>query len=117
MSVFPIKSKDQHPQLISEANTDSLALQPVASPLQNLQHSITQTLLCGTTEVNRQFLGQDYNLLDKSPVTAYDVTPVRLLTSTLLLFITQSLEIIFRCSLKVSFMNTVFCFQGMIIIY
>ncbi len=52
MSVFPIKSKGQHPQLVNEANTDSLSLRPVASPLQNLQPSITRRLLCGTTEMN-----------------------------------------------------------------
>ena len=76
MSVFPIKSKGQHPQLVNEANTDSLTLRPVASPLQNLQPPITQRLLCGTTEVNEKFLGQDFNLLDKLPVTAYDLTPL-----------------------------------------
>jgi len=40
----------------------------------NLQHSITQVLLCGTTGMNGQFPGQDFNLLDKLPVTAYDLT-------------------------------------------
>ncbi len=30
----------------------------------------------------------------------------------LLLLVNQSLETIFRCSLKIAFMNTVFCFQG-----
>ncbi len=35
------------------------------------------------------------------------------LTSALLLLNTQSLETMFRCSLKVSFMNTVFCFQAL----
>jgi len=76
MSVFPIKSKGQHPQLVNEANTDSLTLQPVASPLQNLQTAITHSLLCGATEMNGQFLGQDFNLLDNLPVTAYDLTPI-----------------------------------------
>ena len=75
VTVFPIKSEGQHLQLVNEANTDSLALRPVALPLQNLQHSITQILLCGTTEMNGQFLGQDFNLLDMLPVTAYDLTP------------------------------------------
>ena len=32
-------------------------------------------LLCGATEMNGQFLGQDFNLLDRLPVTAYDLTP------------------------------------------
>jgi len=31
-------------------------------------------LLCGATEMNGQFLGQDFNLLDRLPVTAYDLT-------------------------------------------
>ena len=58
--------------------TDSLALRPAISPLQNLQHPITQMLLCGTTEMNGQFLGQNFNLLDRLPVTAYDPTLVAL---------------------------------------
>jgi len=33
-------------------------------------------VLCGATEMNRQFLGQDFNLLDNLPVTAYDPTPL-----------------------------------------
>ena len=61
--------------LVNEANTDSLALRPAISPLQNLQHPITQMLLCGATEMNGKFLGQDFNLLDRLPVTAYDLTP------------------------------------------
>jgi len=36
--------------LVDEANTDSLALRPAISPLQNLHPPITQWLLCGTTE-------------------------------------------------------------------
>ena len=39
------------------------------------------------------------------------------LTSALLWLITQSLESIFRGSLKVSFMNTAFCFQGLTIVF
>jgi len=57
-----------------EANTDSLALRPAISPLQNLQHPITQILLCGATEMNGEFLGQDFNLLDRLLVTVYDLT-------------------------------------------
>ena len=29
-------------------------------------------LLCGATEMNGKFLGQDFNLLDRLLVTAYD---------------------------------------------
>jgi len=76
MTVFPTKSKGQHPCLVNEANTDSLALRPAILPLQNLQHPITQMLLCGATEMNGKFLGQDFNLLDRLPVTAYDLTPL-----------------------------------------
>ncbi len=52
ISVFPIKSKGQHPQLVNEANTDSLALQPVALPSRNLQYIIAHALLRSTTGVN-----------------------------------------------------------------
>ena len=78
MSVFPFKYEGQHPQLVNEADTGSLALRPVALPLQNLQHSITQILLCGATGMNGQFPGQDFNLLDKMPVTAYYLTPLHI---------------------------------------
>ena len=65
-----------HPQLVNESNTGSLTLRPVVLPLQNLQHSITQILLCGATGMNGQFPGQEFNLLDNLPVTAYYLTPI-----------------------------------------
>ncbi|MDH3976853.1 MAG: hypothetical protein OEV42_21540, partial [Deltaproteobacteria bacterium] len=40
-------------------------------PLRNLQHTITRILLHGTTGTNEQFPGQDFNLLDMLPITAY----------------------------------------------
>ena len=80
VSVFPFKSEGQHPQSVNEANTDSLALRPVASPSRNLQHTITRELLRSTTGVNEQFPGPDFNRLDKPPMTACDLT-LRRLTS------------------------------------
>jgi hypothetical protein len=43
--------------------------------MQNLPLPITQKRLCGATGMNGQFPGQDFNLLDKMPVTAYGLTP------------------------------------------
>lgn len=80
VSVFPFKSEGQHPQLVNEANTDSLALRPVALPSQNLQHAITRILLCCTTGVNEQFPGRDFNPLDTLPMTACDSTPSHVCT-------------------------------------
>ena len=51
-TVFLIKSKGQHPQLVNEANTGSLTLLPVVLLLQNLQQSIARILLCGATGMN-----------------------------------------------------------------
>ena len=64
MSAFPFVLEGQHPQLVNEANTDSLALQPVALPSWNLQHTITHGLLHSATGVNEQFPGRDFNPLD-----------------------------------------------------
>jgi len=36
-----VLAKDQHPQLVNEANTGLLASRPVALPIQNLQQLIT----------------------------------------------------------------------------
>ncbi len=42
---------------------------------QDVTPSSPQTLLCDATKMNGQFLGQDFNLLDMLPITAYDLTP------------------------------------------
>ena len=49
ISVSPFRSEGQHPQLVNEANTDSLTLRPVALPSRNLQHMITHVLLRSNT--------------------------------------------------------------------
>ena len=106
MSVFSFRPKDQHPQLVNEANTGSLSLRPAASPLQNLQHPITQILLCGATEVNEKFLGQDLNLLDRLPVTAYGLTPFTV-------FFSFELKVIILCILKIIYPRKIECtFNG-----
>ncbi len=64
ISAFPFRQKGQHPQLVNEANTDSLALRPGALPARNLQRIITHTLLRYATGVNEQFPGRDFNPLD-----------------------------------------------------
>ena len=58
------------------AITDLLALRPVALPSRNLQYIITHALLRSTTGVSEQFPGRDFNALDRSPMTACDLTPV-----------------------------------------
>jgi hypothetical protein len=76
ISAFPFRAEGQHPLLVNEANSDSLALRPVVLPLQNLQQAITHLLLCLATRVNEQFPGRDFNPLDTSPVTACALTPL-----------------------------------------
>jgi len=75
VTAFPIGPEGRHPHLVNEASSGSLALRPVALPLRNLQHTITRILLHGTTGTNEQFPGQDFNLLDMLPITAYGPTP------------------------------------------
>ncbi|SET70525.1 hypothetical protein SAMN05216326_1773, partial [Nitrosomonas marina] len=75
VSVFPFRLEGQHPQLVIEANKDSLALRPAALPSRNLQYSITQILLHSATGVNEQFPGLDFNPLDRLPVTACNLGP------------------------------------------
>lgn len=75
VSVFPFRLEGQHPQMVNEANKDSLALRPAALPSWNLQHSITQILLHSATGVNEQFPGRDSNPLDKLPLTACNLGP------------------------------------------
>ena len=72
MSVLPFKSEGQLPQLVNEANINSLGLRPPVLLSQNLQHTFTRTLLCCATGVNEQFPGWDIN--PQEPITVCDVT-------------------------------------------
>ncbi len=56
-------------------NNGNITHKAVGTVDTNISRWRGQTLLCGTTEVNGQFLGQDFNLLDMLPITAYDLTP------------------------------------------
>ena len=53
------------PNTVTGLLVGSLSLRPVALPAENLRPLITQTPLSCATEVNRQFLGRDFNPLGR----------------------------------------------------
>jgi len=71
-SGLPLMSKrSASPTQLTRLHIGSLSLRPAPLPMGNLQPPVTRTLLPGAKEAYGQFPLQDFNLLEKTVVTAY----------------------------------------------